>query len=342
MKAAILEKINQPLVVKEIELTDLKVGQVLVKVLMSGLCGAQLQEIAGLKGNSNFVPHLLGHEGSGVVESVGPGVTKVKSGDKVVMHWRKSDGIESDFPNYVLDGKKISSGKVTTLNEYSIVSENRITKVPNDTPDALCALMGCGLTTAFGIINNEAKLKFGESILVIGCGGVGLNVLQGAKLASAFPIVGIDINESKRKLCQDFTTHFINSTTQDIVTELSNFNIKNFDVIIDTTGNDSIISKTLNLLSDSGRYILVGQTKPEQSIKIENAVHLFGGEGKTIMATQGGKTSPTNDIQRYIKLHKAGLINLENIVTHEFGLDEINDAFDLLRSGQAGRIMIKM
>ena len=100
-KAAILTEIGKPLVVSEIETTELKVGQVLIKILMSGLCGAQLQELAGLKGNSKFVPHLLGHEGCGIVEEIGPGVTTVKVGDKVVMHWRKGDGIESDFPTYI-------------------------------------------------------------------------------------------------------------------------------------------------------------------------------------------------------------------------------------------------
>ena len=134
MKAAVLETINHPLSIREVELTDLKVGQVLIKIIVSGLCGAQLHEIRGHKGNAKFLPHLMGHEGCGIVESVGPGVTTVKVGDKVVMHWRPGTGIEAPFPSYVLDGKSMSSGKVTTLSEYSIVSENRVTTVPDDTP----------------------------------------------------------------------------------------------------------------------------------------------------------------------------------------------------------------
>lgn len=145
MKAAILEEIDAPLTIKEVELTDLKVGQVLVKVLVSGLCGAQLHEIRGHKGNAKFLPHLMGHEGCGIVEEVGPGVTTVQKGDKVVMHWRPGSGIEAPFPNYVLDGKTISSGKVTTLSEYSIVSENRVTRVPADTPSTLAAMLGCSM-----------------------------------------------------------------------------------------------------------------------------------------------------------------------------------------------------
>ena len=167
MKAAILEQIDAPLSVREVELTELKFGQVLVKVLVSGLCGAQLHEIKGHKGNAKFLPHLMGHEGCGIVEEIGLGVTTVEPGDKVVMHWRPGSGIESPFPNYILDGKTISSGKVTTLNEYSIVSENRITKIPYDTPSVLAAMLGCSLTTALGIIDNECDLKFGESVGIL-------------------------------------------------------------------------------------------------------------------------------------------------------------------------------
>ena len=167
MKAAILEKIDAPLAIREVDLTPLKFGQVLVKILVSGLCGAQLHEIRGHKGNAKFLPHLMGHEGCGIVDKVGLGVTTVKPGDKVVMHWRPGSGVEAPFPNYILDGKTISSGKVTTLSEYSIVSENRLTSIPADTPSVLAAMLGCSLTTALGIIDNECDLKFGESVAIL-------------------------------------------------------------------------------------------------------------------------------------------------------------------------------
>ena len=153
MRAAILEKLNSPLTIREVELTPLKVGQVLVRILVSGLCGAQLHEIRGHKGNAKFLPHLMGHEGCGIVESIGSGVTTVSPGDKVVMHWRPSTGIEAPFPEYILNGKKISSGKVTTLSEYSIVSENRLTVVPRESAVNFWALLGCGLCSAVGFFD---------------------------------------------------------------------------------------------------------------------------------------------------------------------------------------------
>ena len=335
MKAVVLTQLNSPLEVAEVDLTPLQPGQVLVKNLVSGLCGAQLQEIAGLKGNANFLPHLMGHEGCGIVEEIGDGVTTVKVGDKVVMHWRKGEGIEAPFPSYIYNGKSISSGKVTTLSEYSIVSENRVTSVPQDTPEELCALLGCGLTTALGVITNEAEIKLGESVLVIGSGGVGLNLIQGAKLVSAYPIVAADIIEDKRELCLAAGANFFINTQIEQITD-------KFDVIIDTTGIPEVLAKATTYLSNTGRLILVGQPKPGQEITIPVANKLFDGSGKTIKATQGGKTNPTDDIPRYIKLHQAGLLDITKIITHRFDLENVNAAFDLLRSGKAGRIMINI
>lgn len=334
MKAAVLEQINAPLAIRDVELTELKVGQVLVKILVSGLCGAQLHEIRGHKGNAKFLPHLMGHEGCGIVEEVGPGVTTVKVGDKVVMHWRPGTGIEAPFPSYILDGKPMSSGKVTTLSEYSIVSENRLTAVPQDTPPELCAILGCALTTAMGIIDNEVDLKFGESVAVVGCGGVGLNLIQAASLKSACPIYAVDSNLTKRDLC--FTAGASTFTNS-----INNVD-ENVDVIIDTTGIPEVISECASKLSGKGRIILVGQPAPGKGIEIINALNLFNGMGQTIKATQGGKTNPTEDIPRYVRMHKEGLLDVKQFVTHTFKLEQVNEAFDLLRSGNAGRIIIKI
>ena len=135
LKAAILETLNSPLVIREISLTELDIGQVLVKVLVSGICGSQLHEINGNKGNGKFLPHLMGHEGCGLVEEIGPGVTKVKPGDKVVMHWRPGIGIQSLPPVYKYKGVPLNAGWVTTFNNHAIVSENRITKISSANHD---------------------------------------------------------------------------------------------------------------------------------------------------------------------------------------------------------------
>lgn len=332
MKAAVLEAIDQPLILRDVKCTDLKIGQVLVKNIVSGLCGAQLQEIHGFKNNAKFLPHLMGHEGCGIVEEIGAGVSTVKVGDKVVMHWRIGSGIESDFPNYILNKKIISSGKVTTLSEYSIVSENRLTSVPQDTPSEFCAILGCALTTALGIIDNETDLKFGESLAIIGCGGVGLNLIQAASLKNACPIIAIDQNENKKQLC-------LQSEANIFLKDIKNYPNK-VDIIIDTTGIPEVISNAIDKLSDKGRLILVGQPAPGKFIEISNALNLFNGLGKIIKATQGGKTNPQNDIPRYIKLFNNGRLKVDHLFTHKLDLNDINKGFDILRSGEAGRVII--
>src|SRR5205807_1036527 len=157
-------------------------------------------------------PHLMGHEGGGTVLESGPGVTAVRKGDRVVMHWRKGAGIQARPASYRWNGRTINAGWVTTFNEYAIVSENRLTVVSDDVDFEVAALMGCAVTTALGLINNDAQVKIGQSIAVLGCGGVGLNVVQGAAMVSADPIIAVDIYDHKLEMARQFgATHLINS-----------------------------------------------------------------------------------------------------------------------------------
>jgi hypothetical protein len=338
MKAAILTEINAPLEIKNIELTDLKIGQVLVKIIKSGFCGAQIQEIKGLKGNTKFLPHLIGHEGCGIVEQVGDGVTKVKKGDKVVLHWRKGSGIESDFPSYIYNNKRISSGKITTLSEYSIVSENRMTKVNHEISDDFCALLGCGLSTGLSVVNNEANIKFGESVLVLGCGGVGLNCVFASKLSHASPVVGVDISKYKEHLTIKNGGEFYHTDDLKILFDKH----KKFDCIIDTTGHFDLVSKCIPYLSEQGRCIFVSQPKQNSSLVVTNPINFFSTKGLSFKTTQAGGFDPDIDIPKYIKLYLNKVINVDNIITDFYGLDRVNEAVAKLMSGTSGRILIKI
>ncbi len=334
MKAAVLEQLNKPLAIREVELTPLTVGQVLVKIIVSGICGSQIHEIKGFKGNGKFLPHLMGHEGCGIVEDIGPGVTTVQVGDKVVMHWRQGSGIESSFPSYRIDGKLFSSGRVTTLSEQAIVSENRLTAIPRDTDSELAALLGCSMTTALGIIDNQSGIKFGETVAIIGCGGVGLNLISGALLRGASTVYAIDSIQEKEALVLAQGASYFLKSTNDLPEKV--------DLIVDTTGIPAVISKALNSLSNVGRLILVGQPPPEAEIVIPNALQLFDGAGQSIRATQGGDTRPQIDIPNYLKLFSSRKIGISNLITHRFTLDAINTAFETLKTGKSGRILIEI
>lgn len=331
MKAAVLTAINAPLEIAEVWPDELQYGQVLVRVLASGICGAQLQEIRGEKGNAKHLPHLLGHEGAGMVEKVGLGVARVKPGDKVVMHWRQGRGIESPFPQYIFRGDFITSGRVTTLSEYSICSENRLTPVPVDTPTDLCALLGCGLSTALATIETEAQIKMGESLLIIGCGGLGANMIRAARMRSVTPITVCDVREEKEPLAMSLGADRF----------ARGMNLKGaYDVIIDTAGSGQMMTFALRHLAPSGRYIMLGQ--PRDEVGISQPFHMFEGTGKTIKATQGGGFMPSDDIPRYVTLYRSGLLKLDGIITHRLKLDDVNKGVDLVRNGQASRVLIEM
>lgn len=343
MKAAILVEQNQPLVVADIELPErLSFGQVLVKVHYSGICGAQLNEIDGAKGPDKFLPHLLGHEGSGVVQDVGAGVRTVKPGDHVVMHWRPSDGLQSETPTYHWEGRKVNAGWVTTFNEVAVVSENRLTPIPADFDMRLAPLFGCAVTTAMGVINNDAQVKIGQSVVVYGVGGVGLNIVQAAQMVSAYPIVAIDLFDNKVEMACEFgATHGFNAgKTENLRDRLREIvGTAGADVVIDTTGSARVIEDAYELTHPDGKTILVGVPRKGDNISIYSLPLHFE---KVLKGSHGGSAKPCRDIPAYVRLYQAGRMHLGGLITHEFSLDRINDAIGIVRSGASGRCVVAM
>ena len=343
MKAAVLVTQRAPLEVVELDLPEeLSFGQVLVKVHYSGICGAQINEIEGAKGPDKFLPHLLGHEGSGTVVSVGKGVKRVKPGDRVVMHWRQAAGIQAETAAYTWNGRKVNSGWVTTFNNYAVVSENRVTPIAQDFDLKLAPLFGCAVTTAIGVINNDAQVKIGQSVVVFGVGGVGLNIAQAAAMVSAHPIVGIDLVDSKVEMAKRFgVTHGINSTkVSDLNAEIRKIvGSAGADVVVDTTGNARVIEQAYELTHADGKTILVGVPKKGDNISIYSLPLHFK---KVLTGSHGGSAEPDVDIPRYIRLLQAGKFKLAGLVTHEFKLDQINEAIALVKSGDAGRVLVAM
>ena len=340
MKSAILIENKKPLIVADVELpAKLKFGQVLVKICYSGICGAQIDEIDAVKEADKYLPHLLGHEGSGIVEKIGEGVTTVKPNDHVVLHWRKSTGIESSSAKYSWNGKQVNAGRITTFSEKAIISENRLTAIPSNFDMRLASLFGCSVLTAFGVVNNDAKIKIGQSVLIFGIGGVGLNIVQAASMVSAYPIIGIDLHENKINMGKKFgLTHGLIADSNDLNNKIYNIiGSKGADISIETTGIPKVIEQAYELTAPDGKTILVGV--PNDKISIYSLPLHFE---KVLTGSHGGDAIPNIDIPRYIRLISQKKMTLENIITHEFNLKEINSAIDLLRSGKAGRIIIKM
>ncbi|MBI4767527.1 MAG: zinc-binding dehydrogenase [Deltaproteobacteria bacterium] len=323
---------------------ELTCGQVLVEVLYSGICGAQINEIDAVKGPDRFLPHLLGHEASGTVLETGPAVKTVKTGDQVIMHWRPSDGIQSDTPVYRWNGRKVNAGWVTTFNRQAVVSENRLTVIPPDFDLRIAPLFGCAVTTAMGVINNDAQVKIGQSVVIFGVGGVGLNLCQAADLVAAFPIVGIDLLDTKIEMAKRFgATHGLNSiglSPDSLATAIGEIvGDSGADVVIDTTGLARIIEQAYELTHKDGKTILVGVPKKGENISIYSLPLHFK---KVLKGSEGGSCQPHIDIPRYLRLAREGKLKLDGLITHEFPLEKINEAIALVRSGEAGRVLIDM
>lgn len=342
MKAAILTENKKPLVIAEIKLPiDLEFGQVLVDVHYSGICGSQINEIDAIKGPDQFLPHLLGHEGSGIVKKIGPGVSTLNEGDHVVLHWRPGKGIQSPTPEYMWKNRKVNAGWVTTFNEQAIISENRLTVIPKDFDMKLATLFGCATTTAFGIVNNDAKIKIGESVIIFGLGGVGQNLVKAASLVSAHPIVGIDIHASKIELSKKFGLDYgFLYNKENLDKEIKNVvGEKGSNIVIETTGISKIIEKAYELTHPEGKTICVGVPQKGDNISIYSLPLHFK---KILTGSHGGSSKPDEDIPRYINLIRSGKLSLEGLITYESTLDEMNDALDLFRSGVETRIIIDM
>ena len=342
-KAAILVEQNRPLIVDYVKIPQiLSVGQILVEIEVSGICGSQIGEITGAKGPDKYLPHLMGHEGCGIVLAIGPGVSTVKKGDKVVLHWRKGEGIQAKTPIYEWNKQPINAGWVTTFNTHAIISENRCTKISNDFDTDLASLFGCAITTGFGVVENNAKIKLGESVVVFGAGGVGLNIIQACKLSSAYPIIAVDLFDNRLELAARLgATHTINTNNKDPYLSINKIIGKNkLDVFIDNTGITSIMELGYELLNQFGRLVLVGVPRKGSNINIFTLPLHFG---KQIIGSHGGECNPNLDIPRYSELFKNNLIDFKLLVSKRTSLDNINQAINEMKEGKtSGRILIDL
>jgi len=346
LKAAVLKNFNTDLDLEELDIPDLKKGQILVDIKYSGICGAQVNQKKGIKIDKKFLPCLMGHEGAGIVLEVGQGVTKVNSGDHVVLHWRKSSGLESDFPKYYSKTSKklIGAGLITTFSEKSVISENRLTKIDKKHSLDIAALLGCAVTTGIGIVENELRAHSNSSFLIAGVGGVGLSIIMGANLKSPSNVIALDLNDEKLAFSKTVgSTHQINILKDKKIIDIVNriTDNKGVDYVVDTTGNEEIIDQLLDATATGGSLVLVGQPEKDKNLSITNFLKLF--KGITIFDSQGGLTNPEKDIPHLLELHENGVLNLDLLINKRISLENINEGFNLLENHKfiGSRIIIE-
>lgn len=342
-EAAILHKSNSELVIDEITLPEkLLKGQVLVELITSGICGAQINEIDAVKGPDKFLPHLLGHEGYAKVLEIGNAVSKVTKGDHVVMHWRPGSGIEAEPAKYKWRGKELNSGWITTFNRHSVVSENRVTRIQSGkiSKDVI-PLLGCALTTAFGVLTKEAEVSVDESMLIFGTGGVGLTLIKVAKYLGVNNIIVVDTDHLKvHKAIEMGAAYGISYRSKlQVLEELKLIFGNNLPKIaIDTSGNPSAIEICYEASDALARIILVGVPKIGSNVNIYTLPLHFG---KSIRGSKGGGSNPDIDIPLLFDLLFQNKLNFNDYPMTNYNFGNINNAILDLRGGLIGRVILE-
>lgn len=338
--AAVLYELNAPLRLTELEVPALKPGQLIVDVAYSGVCQSQLNEIRGRKGPDKFLPHTLGHEGSGTVVAVGEGVEKVKPGMKVVLSWIK--GLGRDVPGTVYQsaGGPVNSGAVSTFMKRTVTCENRVTALPDGMPLREAALLGCAVPTGAGIVLNTLKVKAGESVVIFGAGGIGLSALLAAVACGAGPAIVVDVVPEKLEKARSLgATHLIDARSSNPVAEVRALTDgKGAHYAIEASGNPQAMEAAYESVRTGGGYcVIAGNAAHGATIRLDPFSLIAG---RRIAGSWGGESRPDEDVPRYAALFESGKLPLQHLITAEYSLTDINRAFDDLEAGKVARALV--
>lgn len=366
MRAAVMHEPHKPLVIEDLDVESPKQGEVAVRIVASGVCRSDLHV---LHGDSVVAvpPMVLGHEGAGIVEEVGEGVTGVAFGDHVVialygpcgecgdcrsgditrcwsetrthnMYGRMADGTT----RLSLNGKTITpmvgSG---SLAEASVVREAQLVKIDSEIPLDLACLAGCGVTTGVGAVLNVAQVRAGSTVAVIGCGGVGLNVIQGARIAGAGRIIACDTQTTKLDLASDLgaTDCVLVAPDEDLVAAIKKLEPAGVDYAFEVIGLPEVVTAAFEATRMGGTAVMVGSPPLGAELKIDPRT-LFS--DRRLLGCIGGGNIPARDIPRLMQFYRQGSLNLEKLVSQRLPLERVNEAFDALQTGELARTVIEL
>jgi S-(hydroxymethyl)glutathione dehydrogenase / alcohol dehydrogenase len=339
--AAILVELAGPLQIVDLDVPPLKPGQVLVEIAFSGVCHTQLGEVRGLRGADPFLPHCLGHEASGWVRENGAGVTRVRVGQPVILSWIKGPGANVAGSVYSWQGRSVNAGGVTTFSRFSVVSENRLTPLPDNFPLREAALLGCPVPTGIGAVLNAAGPRPGQSLAVFGVGGVGCCAVVGAFLSGCQPIIAVDVNPWKLELARQFgASHTILAEDATVVNKVMELVDGQLDFAIEVSGRPSVMQQALSAVRPQGGIaVVVGNARHGEMLEIDPR---WLNQGKQLRGTWGGDNVPERDFPRYQRLVAAGRLRLEPLLGKSYALGEVNRALEELEQGTVARPILDM
>ncbi len=365
VKAAVALKAGAPLVIADVDLDGPRAGEVLVEIKATGICHTDEFTLSGADPEGLF-PAILGHEGAGIVVDVGPGVTSLKKGDHVIPLYvpecRQCDYCISEKTNlcqsirltqgagvmpdgssrFSLDGKKLFHYMGTsTFSNYTVVQEISLAKIREDAPFDKVCYIGCGVTTGIGAVINTAKVEPGANVAVFGLGGIGLNVIQGARLAGANRIVGVDLNPARETLARKFgMTHFVNpkEVEGDLVAYLVSLTKGGADYSFECIGNVDVMRQALECCHKGwGVSVIIGVAGAGKEIKTRPFQLVTGRVWK---GTAFGGAKGRRDVPKIVDWYMDGKINIDDLITHKLALADINKGFDLMHAGTSIRSVV--
>jgi len=361
-RAALLREVGQPLVIEEVDLEEPRAGEVLVRIVAAGVCHSDLHY---MKGDWPIPkPAVLGHEGAGIVERVGPGVTRVEPGDHCVLIFRPNCGHcyyctigrpalctgRSSPAGTMYDGTTRLSlhgepvyhlARVACFAEHAILPEEQLLPIPKEIPLDRAALVGCAVMTGVGAAMNTVSVTPGSSVVIIGCGGVGLNVVQGARMLNASQIIAVDLLDNKLDYALDFgATHTINAREEDAVARVKEITGHGADYAFDAIGSAMTVQQAFEMVKIGGTAIEVGIAAQGQMAQID--AWALAMQEKTLKGSFYGSARPTVDMLRLLDLYQQKRLKLDELISRTYTLDQINEGFDLLQSGSVARGVIVM
>ena len=364
-RAAVAFEADKPLEIASVDLGGPKAGEVMVEIKATGVCHTDEFTRSGADPEGIF-PAILGHEGAGVVVEVGAGVTSLKKGDHVIplytpecrqceyctsgktnlcqaIRQTQGQGLMPDGSSrFSLDGEKIHHYMGTsTFSNFTVLPEIAVAKIREDAPFDKVCYIGCGVTTGIGAVINTAKVKPGDNVLVFGLGGIGLNVLQGARMVGANKIVGVDINPGRKELAEKFgMTHFVNpkEVEGDLVAHLVDITDGGADYSFECVGNTDLMRQALECCHKGwGESIIIGVAGAGQEISTRPFQLVTG---RSWRGTAFGGARGRTDVPKIVDWYMDGKINIDDLITHTMPLDQINDAFDLMHAGESIRSVV--
>lgn len=366
MKAPVLHAVREPQTVEDVELDDPKQNEVLVRMAASGVCHSCLHAADGSWGET-AVPMVLGDEGAGVVEKVGPAVDRLKPGDHVILSWAPTCG----RCHYCVTGRPVLCerkpprrgalfdgttrmhlrgpsgsltdvhhyGSVASFASYSVVPESCAIQIPQDMPLEKAALIGCSVMTGVGAVLNTARVQAGQSLAVFGCGGIGLNAVQGGRLAGADPLIAVDVAANKLEYARGMgATHLVDASKETPADAIKRITGRGVDYAVVAVGAVRVTQQAWDSIAPGATLVQVGLPSHGDVIQIDPRT-LVGAE-RRLVGSSYGSASVFDDFLRMVNLYQSGKLRIDELITHRYGVDEVNEAFRALAAGENARGII--